>query len=242
MLFKHYRVGMKDDSGRKPAWIIGLTAPILLGLGGYLCLGERMVFPWGTSCGLTLVVLLVVTTWTDSSWKKIPNWATYPALLWFLIFNSIASVIEVNSAEVSNASPATWFPTVGPESLGAIGIGASLLGLVGCFGVMVVLSGFLKTSGGDVKLLAAIGACVGIRLGLLAMCLGYIVAGCYSLILCISHYGLFTILKSVGRWLGSIFLPLLYPKTELSDEEFLKAGIPLGVHFAFGTIVAMWLC
>ncbi len=236
---------MKDGSGRKNAWIIALLSPILFGLGAAVFAGESHGFPWLTGCGLTLLVLLAVITWTDGHWKKIPNWATYPALLWFLVFNSIASIVEMTSGGQGKALTAEWFTAIGPDSLGAIGIKASLLGAVGCFGVMVVLSGFLKTSGGDVKLLTAIGSCLGIRLGLLAMCLGYIVAGCYSLILCISHYGLSTILKGVWRSVARIFLPFLPsvdPKTEQGSDEFLSTGIPLGIHFAFGTVIAMWMC
>jgi prepilin signal peptidase PulO-like enzyme (type II secretory pathway) len=232
-------ISMPTDSKRKIAWIVGAIVPFVLGLVGFFVSWRLLPYPWGSSCGLTLITLLVVTMLTDGCWKKIPNWATYPAYFWFLIFNALGSVAARNSEIAVGLVKRGGWPTVGPEPLGAIGLGPSLLGATACFGVMVVLSGFLKSSGGDVKLLTVIGACVGVRYGLMALCLGYVLAGCYSLIVCIWHYGLFTIVKSVLRWLGSIFLPLVFPKPEVADDEFLTSGVPLGAHFAMGTFLAL---
>ncbi len=226
------------NSQRRTAWILGsITPPLACALGtGWLW--RQLPSPLGTGCLMILMSLLVTVIITDSCWKKIPNWATYPCLLWLLVFNACGSFWQ--GEVVTRAIPSlTHWSTVGPTSLGAIGLANCLSGALVCFGVMVVLSGWLKSSGGDVKLLTVIGACIGVRYGLMALALGYILAGCYSLMLCIWHYGLLSILRGTLAWLGNLIMPLMIPRPQVRDDKLLKSGVPLGAHFALGTVLAL---
>jgi prepilin signal peptidase PulO-like enzyme (type II secretory pathway) len=230
---------MSKMTTRQIAWIAGAVTPVLTCWLGVTVTWQWLLYPLGTGCGLTLVTLLLVTVFTDGYWKKIPNWATYPAFAWLLVFNLVGTLWAATPDAATGMEQANGWPVVGPPPLGAIGIGGCLLGALACFAVMVVLSGWLRSSGGDVKLVTVIGACLGIRYGLLAMCLGYILAGCFSLILCIWHYGFLNIVKGVFAWIGNLFLPLVIAKPHIRDDRLLKTGVPLGAHFALGTLLAL---
>ncbi len=226
-------------SRRKAAWFIGGLTPVVTCLVGSCWTWRWLHYPLGTGCGLTLLAMLAVIIFTDSNWKKIPNWATYPTFAWLLVFNVLGTLWAGEAIDpAANETFVDW-AIVGPPALGAIGIGSSLLGAIVCFSVMVVLSGWLKSAGGDVKLLTVIGACVGVQYGLLALCLGYILAGCFSLLQCLWHYGVWTVLKGVIAWLGSLLFPLWITKPQVADDQLLKTGVPLGAHFALGTIIAL---
>ncbi len=235
-----YRTLAGTTRGRRAAWLAGLAVPAAAGLLGTTVALHWLPYPLGTACGLTLLALLLTTIVTDSCWKRIPNWATYPALTWLLAFNVFGSLSAGSGFESSRALAETGsWPLVGPPSLGAIGISASLFGAVSCFAVMVVLSGFLRGSGGDVKLMTAIGACLGVRYGLLAMLLGYVLAGCWSLILCTWYYGLWNIVRGVFAWIGHLLMPMMVARPVVHDDRLLKSGVPLGAHFALGTVLAL---
>jgi prepilin signal peptidase PulO-like enzyme (type II secretory pathway) len=231
-------------SPRRIAWAMGWLIPALTAGIGIAGAWQALPFPWGTACGSTLLAMLLTVIFTDGKWKKIPNWATYPVFAWILAINLFATILVARqeSAGADAAGPvevARGLELVGPASLGAIGIWPSLLGAVCCFAAMVVLSGFLRSSGGDVKLMTVIGAFLGVQYGLLAMLLGYILAGTWSLVVCIWHFGLPRIFRGVMAWVRHLLVPKLYPRPEMPQDQILKTGVPLGAHFAIGTVLAL---
>ena len=109
-------------SARKWAWIAAFFLPVIA------------VFPWvvlwngispgfqlGTLTGLLLVLLCCSVTYTDLRWKKIPNWATYPAVLWGILLNVVAWRFPAE----------TW-----TYALGAVGLSPCLAGGFALLGAM----------------------------------------------------------------------------------------------------------
>src|SRR6187200_3191916 len=92
---------------------------------------------------LVLLALTLTAAITDFRWHKIYNWTTYPGILAAFLISS-------------------WEP-------GGIGLEESLKGFFGCGLIMVTCLIFFRIGGGDVKLIAMLGAFLGFRLGLEAM-------------------------------------------------------------------------
>ncbi|MEQ8789199.1 MAG: A24 family peptidase [Pirellulaceae bacterium] len=226
---------------RRPLlWIGSLLGPALLCLIGMTVTVHLLPYPLGTACGLIFLGVLLVCTWTDSRDRKIPNWLTYPAFSWALALNAAGSLLA--GSEPSPAPDSIlgiqWEP-VGPVSLGAIGIGWSLAGAAACFAVMLVASGWLRSAGGDVKLAVVLGAFLGVKYGLLALCFGYILAGVVSLAIVVWHYGAWNVLRGTLKWFAHLVVPLMVEKPQVEDDRLLKSPIPLGAYFALGAILAI---
>src|SRR5690349_24929348 len=84
-----------DEAGfrrpdRRLCWLAGLATPLLIAPGWWLAASRSAGAP--SFIGAILVVLLVVVSGTDLAWHKIPNWATYPAILWALAIEAVVSM------------------------------------------------------------------------------------------------------------------------------------------------------
>lgn len=100
-----------------------------------------------------LITLLAVASYTDLRWHRIPNWLTYPALLWTF------ALVGFSTQWTPEAVLLTNFQAT-PHRLADAALG----GAVSFVGMLMVyrLSG---TGAGDVKLATAIGAAVGVQAG-----------------------------------------------------------------------------
>jgi prepilin signal peptidase PulO-like enzyme (type II secretory pathway) len=118
-----------------------------------------------TTTGLITTVVpgiaLTACTITDLRSRRIPNAVTVPLAGAGLLVNLAATCVH----------PAT----------SAVGFRSALLGLVACFGVMLVFHVLAGYGAGDVKLAAAIGAWVGVEAGLLCIAQASILAGLVGL-------------------------------------------------------------
>ncbi len=233
-------MSQRSSPARRFGWLLGAALPLVF-VSFAMVFGDLVPYPFGTASGLVLGALLSVTMWTDSKWKKIPNWLTYPAFGWAMVFNTVGSILAKYSLSVSPEAVLCFAgqPVVGPPQIGAIGIKASLLGASACFGTMVIVSAWVRGAGGDVKLMTAVGALVGGRVGVSAICFGYMFAGLTAAAMCIWHYGPLNVLFGLQRWIGHLAMPLWFQKPNIEDAHFLRKSMPLGVYLALGAIVAM---
>ena len=145
-----------------------------------------------------LVVLLVaVATYTDLRERKIYNNLTYPGILGGLGLNAIGSLVERAyhwSVENGAGNLALIPPLVvngWRDAVGWVGIESSALGLAACGGSMVVCYALFRIGGGDVKLLAMIGACLGLERGVETLLWTFVVGGAVALA---------TLIWRVGAW------------------------------------------
>ncbi|HLJ11186.1 MAG TPA: A24 family peptidase [Planctomycetaceae bacterium] len=155
---------------------------------------------------LSTVLLLGLTATaavTDIVYHKIYNWTTYPG---------IAAALVVNYFENG------WndhYP----------GLEDSLQGLAVCGGLMLVSYVLFSVGGGDVKLMAMLGAFLGLEKGLEALLWTFVLGAAAGLTVLIWRVGFF---RLVGRSMRHVLLSLrLVSWLPLSEEERRQLQLPL---------------
>lgn len=159
-----------------------------------------------------LVLLVTVAALTDVQQGKIPNWLTYPSWVFGLTFAGLA---------------AGWAGLASAGAGWAIGfLPFFLLYLMGGMG------------GGDVKLMAAVGALKGFPFIVNAMVTSILVGGLIALLIVIWEGRLGVALRYVGATVGRVVYPgLARPEIEARQK------VPFGVAICLGgflTLIAQW--
>ena len=126
-----------------------------------------------------LLTLILIATATDLAERKIYNWTTYSGILAALGINGLG-MLAVATTDVS---------TQRLQSLGWIGLDKSCLGLAVCGLLMLVCFVMFKVAGGDVKLIAMIGAFMGPEQGLETLLWTFVLGMCMGLSLLIWRVG-----------------------------------------------------
>src|SRR5262249_12070169 len=126
------RVAPADRRWRKWAWLGASAGLPLVGAVWALALGPLLPGKLaGTFTRGVLAAVLAVCVVTDLARHKIYNWITYPAFLWALAVNAVASLA---------GNPPAW-----AARLGTVGLGSALAGGVACFILLMIvyeLSGY----------------------------------------------------------------------------------------------------
>lgn len=126
-----------------------------------------------------LCVFLLLAAYTDIRWRRIYNWLTYPGILLALVLNAGGSL----------AGRLGWVDSTQLEAWGHIGLSQSILGLLSCGLILVFCYVLFDIGGGDVKLLAMVGAFLGPEKGLEALLWTMVLGGALALVLAIWHVG-----------------------------------------------------
>jgi len=155
-------------------------------------------------------VLLVLCAYWDLRFRKIPNWATLPGTALGLGMNGIF--------------------------LGWQGLKVSGLGLLVGFGALVVLFALGWMGGGDVKLMAAVGALKGYPFIVSALFYSLIVGVVIGVAMLIWNRKALRTFKNLFFVIGSRFTKLV-PRQDVDRSEAQK--IPFGLAIVFGTLWAM---
>ena len=173
---------------------------------------------------LVLAVACLAAAWTDFRFRRIPNTITYPTLIAGLVLNSLGDW----SSPLRN-----WLGTIGWEG--------SVLGFLACGGIMLVCFVLFSVGGGDVKLLAAAGACLGVERGLEVLLWTFVLGAAAGLASVVWRVGAIR-LASVGwRWMVSLGHPGRSGLTE-SEREILRPPLFLApmTLAALGIVVSGW--
>jgi Flp pilus assembly protein protease CpaA len=197
---------------RSIAWLVAISFPIwfvplwagLWKLAGLTFVGVT------TATGGLLLTMVLVAAYTDAESAKIPNWITYTGVAWALLLNSLHTLLVDESTD-------HW--------LGTVGIGQSLLGFATLFIGLLVIFSFSGGGAGDVKLVGAIGAFLGLQNGIEAVLIAFIFCAVISLVLTLSR----RLVKSSSGLQQSIS----------GEREMLNQKIRLGPFFAIGTILIL---
>jgi prepilin peptidase CpaA len=141
---------------------------------------------------VTTVVLLgfvMAAAATDVTRHRIYNWTTYPgtaaAVGWSLLGHAL---IAQAGADPDRLGRLGWIPVT-----------QSLAGLAACFAVMLVCFVLFRVGGGDVKLIAMMGAFLGLEQGIEAMLWTFVIGGCLGLVVLVWRVGPWRLLGRVAR-------------------------------------------
>ncbi|MBN1909447.1 MAG: prepilin peptidase [Pirellulales bacterium] len=162
-----------------------------------------------------LLALLAIATVTDVRGHRIYNWTTYPGILAGVGLNVLGSVL----VETGLVEPARL------ASLGWIGWAPSLVGLALCGFVLLVCFVFLQVGGGDVKLMAMLGAMMGPDQGIEAMLWTFVLGACLALSVLVWRVGPWRLTVRVLRQV--LYTLRLWRWSPLTEDERAQLQPPL---------------
>lgn len=172
--------------------------------------------PISVATGLLFGLLLVAAV-TD--WRRgvIYNWTVYPGIVLAIVGNAIADYADC--------------PQASRDMLGLIGLDESFWGFMSCGGVMLICYVFFPggVGGGDIKLIAMIGAFMGLDQGLRAMLWTFVLGGCLALIVLVWREGLLNLLSRIGKTLLLVVRYRTAPSLSEEQREPLKTNLPLAI-------------
>ena len=210
------------SKSRQVAWQVSLTLPLALLL-VFVTSGFEPIAVWQTYSGITLLAIVITAATTDLCWCKIPNWLTYPAFGWAIAVNALTTFI----------APDLESP------LGTVGLTGALVGSFIPFCFMLVIFSLTGGGAGDVKLIAAMGAWIGLSRVIDLILFSFIFAGMFALVRAVWVYGPVEIVWLLYRKIGSWLLPVwIQPPTD-SQSAFMKQKMPLGPSFALGALMVL---
>ena len=161
---------------------------------------------YAVATALALAVIAAITDWREA---RIRNWLTFPPLL-------VA-------------------PAVHGILLGKTGVVASLLGVALCGLPMFWLWQKRAIGGGDVKLLAVVGAVAGVRAGLEIEFMAFVVAALYAL-------GRVAWDGALGRTLRDTLVIATYPFRPAERRRRVEPTRMSTVRLGGGVLAACGLC
>ena len=140
-----------------------------------------------------LIGILVVTTITDIRWQKIYNATTYPGMAAALLLSGIATWLGIDAVNGTQQQA---------KLLGVTPLDDALLGWLACGGLMLVCYVFFPggVGGGDVKLIAMMGAFLGIMSGLEALLWTFVVGACLALVSLVWRFGFWTLMTRAATF------------------------------------------
>jgi hypothetical protein len=206
-------------------WVMLMCVGALANSGLVYASGGRRGF---FVASLAAAVCVLAALW-DAFALRIPNQLTYTAALLGLALNGLSAVLGLLHADTA----VTW--------LGAAGIRESLLGLVACG--LLGLAGNLAAGihGGDLKLLAALGAMLGLTVTAQATLLALVAALGYA-VLNLAVFGRLNLVLRIGaqRALEMFFLRRF--ATPMPDAPVTATShIPMAIPLALGMGAIMYL-
>lgn len=223
----HGRLNL-DLVPRQWAWRMAILVPIVLAVPWvFLNRSLGLAGELGTLRGLLLVLMLSTATVTDLLWRRIYNWTTYTAFGWVVLLELLTLVL----GESSFATPVI-------SSLGMLPWRDNLMGFAAGFSILFVLYTVFHGGAGDLKLVAVLGALVGVNYIIEILIYSYILAGVFAGCLLVVAAGPGPILALVLRTVGFAG-PRAAPSTSVRD--CLKRRLPMAPFIASGTLLAMVL-
>jgi len=181
-----------------------------------------------------LIALVLTAAATDAARHRIYNWTTYPGMLAGLVLALGGALFEWLAPDAAQQ----WQPLIG-----WLPITDALAGFLVCGLVMVVCFAFFPTGGGDVKLLAMVGALAGLERGLEVLLWTFLLGGCVGLTILIWRLGPLCLLQRAWQLLiGIVTLGiLLHPPQE--EKRDLQLPVFLGpcAAVALAAVLIPWL-
>jgi len=129
---------------------------------------------------------------TDLLRHKIYNWTTYPGILAAWSLNALGNAL-VALGQVAPEQLQSW---------GWIGLYESCCGFLVCGAVILACFLLFKVGGGDVKLIAMMGAFLGVDQGVLVMLWTFVLGGCLGLTVLVWRVGPWRLVVGILHYLS----------------------------------------
>lgn len=141
-----------------------------------------------------LLVMLVVASVTDIRWRRIFNWTCYPGIVLAVALSAAATWFRIDNGHAAETRIGLW---------GIVPLADSLLGLFACGMAMLVCYVLFAGAfgGGDVKLMAMVGAFLGTVAGLEALLWTFVLGACQALITLVWKYGWWNVARQTVSFL-----------------------------------------
>jgi Flp pilus assembly protein protease CpaA len=187
-----------------------------------VCTAIGSISASGNAAGLFIplvtFVVCLLAAWYDSATQHIPNPLTYTAILMGIGINCVAQLPTL-------AAAGHW--------LGTAGVGESLAGFGLCTSVGLVCMALAGMGGGDMKLLSAIGALLGLSQSVDVLVAALVIGIVYALLNLI----LAGRLNRVVSLLSLQLLELVYLKRGPAVASSSKRDIPAAVPLLLGLVI-----
>lgn len=184
--------------------------------------------------GATLLsVFLLIATYTDVRWRIIHNRTTYTGLLVALTSSAAASWAGVDTLSGTPDAVRFW---------GLIPLRESVIGGLACGAAMLVCYVFFArdVGGGDLKLIAMMGAFLGPYDGLEGMLWTMIIGGCMALLILVWRVGFLSLVSLCYRYLAGAARGV---RPDLTDEQrqALRTDLFLSPSALLAVMMVWWL-
>jgi prepilin peptidase CpaA len=215
---------------------VALLVPWLLIAQGFGITG----FP-GTALGMLLFLVDATVTLTDLWWHRIYNWTTYTALVWTVLFN-LGAVLLPEGVPFPGWGQSAEAPARSlRDAIGSSGLGEMFFGLLVCLGIMFVVFCIFRGGAGDVKLMAVLGAILGVQRGLDTLIYGYVLAAIFAVCYLVWNIGPGGILGLLLQCLGLVRWASWFGGDKPPDLPALfRQKVPMGPFLAAGSLVAVF--
>jgi prepilin peptidase CpaA len=185
---------------------------------------------------LATALLLGLGSWaalTDLRWHKIYNRTTYPGMLIALGLAAARSLAV--AANVPSQRLASWDRLLGWQPLSQ-----SLLGLVVCGSLMLVCFVIFGIGGGDVKLMAMMGAFLGWERAIVALLLTFVLGGTIGLILLIWRVGAWQLIGLAVRQVWGLLRWRQWRPVDARQQAALQSPLFLAPSALVAVIVVQF--
>jgi prepilin peptidase CpaA len=182
----------------------------------------------GVSGGI-LTLLLTAATVTDLSSRRIRNVATYTSIIAAFSLNSVQSVSHL----------AGW--TKIESMLGGIGGMESLAGGILCFSGAFAFFVMFRGGAGDVKLMASLGALVGVSAGFQIWLVTMVLAAAFGVAVTAATCGYRSLAWFAASYLAPREIRTIAQATSTVKDvhSALKMRLPLAPFFALATVLVL---
>jgi prepilin peptidase CpaA len=168
---------------------------------------------------LVLLTLLLVAAVTDSARHQIYNWNTYPGMLAGLILNDFG---------------------LGVLGIGWDGLQASAVGFLACGLIMLVAFVFFDMGGGDVKLVAMMGAFLGVEAGIEALLWTFSIGFVFGVALIIWQIGIVNIVRKTWQHVGLVLKARGWIPLTTQERQPLQRSLFLAPSAFVATVIVVW--
>jgi prepilin peptidase CpaA len=203
-------------------WVLAICVAAVIASGLQIWSGQKQ---YGFYLLALCFLVCVAGAWLDVATRRIPNLLTYPAILIGLALNALAPpALEALGLDTA----VVW--------LGASGLRDGLLGFGLCAAIGIVSFMARGLGGGDVKLLGAVGAMLGLDAVIAVLFNTLLVAAVFGLV----NWAVRGTLMARAQIIAANLLTMVVTKRSVNVYPFKATEAPFGLALLVGLTIAQF--